>query len=238
MLKLVVQIKTNRRKEKPHRAVKEGFLLLFFIWWKWRNSSSSLYNPRAHRQCFVCHTRVTAYGTEMLSDDTLCIQWSKGKRVWGSLLWLSDLRTGQENDTVCLGCKGKATLFWCSSTLESPVAPTLLSICEGKMSVGNLIPSFRFTKTVWLLCWNLNLKHLFLGHSGKGYIVPTCEVQEDKGRSKSPTIMRWELCGYRCFSGDLWREFHWVSGCTLSLKEIKIKFYQYAIFTMTSLNPE
>lgn len=146
--------------------------------------------------------------------------------------------------TVCLSCKGKSTLFLFvmvgddAAAPQSQMAPPLLSICHGKMRIGNLITSFKFRKAVWLLCWNLYSKRLFLRHSGKGYIISTCEVQEDKGRSKSPRIMHWELRSYRCFSGNLWREFHWVHGCILSLKETKIKFYKHASSTMTSLNPE
>lgn len=145
---------------------------------------------------------------------------------------LSRLKRKPNGVRVCNGNQ------WCSITLGSQRAPTPPSIRKGEVSVGNFSPSFMSAKAVWPLCWNLNLQHLFLQHIGKVCIVSACEVEENKGRSKSSTLMHWELCGYRCSSGDLRREFHWVHRCILSLKEIKIKLYEYASFTMTSLNPE
>lgn len=126
-------------------------------------------------------------------------------------------RLKRKPSSVCI-YKGK---WWCSSTLGSQRAPTPLSICKGERSVGNCSPSFTSAEAVWPLCWNLNLQHLFLQHSGKVCIVSACEVRENKGRSKSSVLMHWELCGYRCSSGDLWRELHWVHRYILSLKETK-----------------
>lgn len=117
----------------------------------------------------------------------------------------------------CSFCNGKQR--WYSGT-QSPKGHLLLSISKGERSTGNSSPSFEFRKAVWPLCWNLNVKHLFLQHSGKGYIISTCEDREDRGRSGSPRVMHRELCGCRCFSGDLWKELHWVHGCILSLKKV------------------
>lgn len=49
----------------------------------------------------------------------------------------------------------------------------------------------------------LNLKHLVLRHSGKGYIISACEVQEAEGRSKRLRIMHSELRGCRCVGNFL-----------------------------------
>lgn len=142
--------------------------------------------------------------------------WSGQKgNVFGVLFSGSDLhtlvqgRSSQQSNVVCLDCKGKQRCCMCnggqgcSSTWVHPLCPQLHR--EG--CVGNLIPSPRFAKAAGVLCWNLNVKHLLLQHSGKGTVISTCEVQEDTGRSKRPRITHWSLCGYRWMSGGSCIEF-------------------------------